>query len=331
MYDVITIGSNTVDVFARTKFSELIKIMKPGGETDLLAYPTGSKILIEELNFSTGGGGTNTAVCLSRLGHKVAYLGKIGNDENGSIIIKDLKKENVGLLVAKGNGNSGYSVILDSLEHDRTILTCKGQNDHLSYREIPLKKLKTRWFYFSSMMGESFRSVEKLSLFAKKNGIKVIFNASSYLAEKGLEYLKTVLSNTEILVLNEDEASTLVGKAKVDEMLKKLLSLGPRIAVITLGKKGSAACDGKSVYYINPADVKVIETTGAGDAFASTFLSGIIRKNNIEYAARLATLNAGSVISHPGAKNKLLTRQEAARLMKSSNIKIVKRRTWPIL
>ena len=74
MYDVITVGSATVDVFAKTHFSELIKIIDPKGETDLLAFPSGSKILIDDLEFTAGGGGTNTAVALSRLGHKVGFL-----------------------------------------------------------------------------------------------------------------------------------------------------------------------------------------------------------------------------------------------------------------
>ncbi len=95
MYDIITVGSSTVDVFAKTKSSGLIKIMDSKGETDLLAYPTGAKILVTELDFTTGGGGTNTAVSLARLGHKVAYLGKMGCGSNAQRIIDELKKEKV--------------------------------------------------------------------------------------------------------------------------------------------------------------------------------------------------------------------------------------------
>src|SRR3989344_1059516 len=120
MYDVITVGSATLDVFAKTKFSELIKIMDSKGETDLLAYPTGSKILIEELEFTTGGGGTNAAVALSRLGHKTAWLGKLGKDENSDYILKKLKEEKVDSLAVRGKAYGGYSIILDSIEHDRT-------------------------------------------------------------------------------------------------------------------------------------------------------------------------------------------------------------------
>ena len=127
MYDVITVGSATIDVFARTRYSELIEIIDTKGEKDLLAFPSGSKILIDELDFTTGGGGTNTAVALSRLGHKVAFLGKLGQGTNSDFIHKNLIKEKIKLLCAHGKGNAGYSVILDTLEHDRTILTYKDR------------------------------------------------------------------------------------------------------------------------------------------------------------------------------------------------------------
>lgn len=324
MYDVITVGSNTVDVFAKTKFSELIKIFKPEGETDLLAYPTGSKILVEELNFTTGGGGTNAAVALSRLGHKVAYLGKLGDDENANFIINHLKKEKIDLIVSKGKGCSGYSLILDSLEHDRTILAFKGQNDKFKFNEIPLKKLRAKWFYFSSMMDESFKTLEKLSFFAKKNNIKVAFNASSYLAEKGKSYLRNLLGNVEILILNKEEAGLLVGSGSVNDMLRELAGLGPNIVVITMGKRGVAAFDGKYFYSGKPNNIKVVETTGAGDAFASSFLSGIIKKGDVEFAMKLGMTNAESVISHHGAKEKLLNYKEIMKALKKRQIKVKK-------
>ena len=326
MYDVITVGSNTVDVFAKTRFSELIKIFKPEGETDLLAYPTGAKILVEELNFTTGGGGTNTAVALSRLGHKVAYLGKLGDDENANFIINHLKKEKIDLIVSKGKGCSGYSLILDSLEHDRTILAFKGQNDKFKFSEVKNKKLKTKWFYFSSMMDESFKTLEKLSFFAKKNNIKVAFNASSYLAEKGKSYLRNLLGNVEILVLNKEEAGLIVGLGDIESMLKELTQLGPKIAVITNGKKGVFAFDGKYFYSGKTNNIKVVETTGAGDAFASSFLSGIIKKGDVKFAIKLGMTNAESVISHHGAKEKLLNYKEIMKVLKKRLIKVKKKK-----
>jgi len=323
MYDIITVGSATVDVFANTE-SELIKIKTSNSEEELIAYPSGSKILIKELRFTTGGGGTNTAVSLARLGHKVGYLGSLGNDENGRKILDLLKKEKIDFIGKLINDTTGYSIILDSIEHDRTILTYKGANDKLKFSDINLKKLKTKWFYFSSMISESFKTLEKLAEFAEKNNIKIAFNPSTYLAKKGKNYLKKILTRTTILVLNNEEASLLVGKNNIKIMLKKLCELGPRIAVITNGKKEINAYDGKNIYTMIPNKIKVVESTGAGDAFASSFLSGMIKKSNIEFALKLGLVNSESVIQHGGAKNKLLKYKEALENIKKSSVKIKK-------
>ncbi|MBI2557688.1 carbohydrate kinase family protein [Candidatus Woesearchaeota archaeon] len=326
MYDVITVGSATLDVFARTRFSELIKIIDPKGETDLLAFPSGSKILIDELEFSTGGGGTNTAVALSRLGHKVAFVGKLGQGTNSDFIHKNLVKEKINLLCSHGNGNAGYSVILDTLEHDRTILVYKGINDDLRHDEIPYKKLKAKWFYFCSMMNESFHTLEKLAEFAQQNRIKIAFNPSIYLAEKGSKYLGGIISKTELLVLNKEEAILLVGNDAIQGLLLKLRGLGPKIVVITDGRNNLYVINQDHIYSAYPPPVKIADATGAGDAFASSFLSGIIRKNDIEFAIKLGIANAQSVISHYGAKNILLTFNEAIKAMKKLKVTIHKKR-----
>ena len=326
MYNVITVGSATVDVFAKTRFSELIKIIDPKGETDLLAFPSGAKILIDELEFTTGGGGTNTAVALSKLGHNVAFLGKLGQGTNSDFIHKNLIKEKIDLLCAHGKGNAGYSVILDTLEHDRTILTYKGVNDKLSYDEIPHNKLKTKWFYFSAMLEESFHTLERLAEFAQQNKIKVAFNPSTYLAEKGSSHLKHIINRTELLILNKEEACLLVGQDSMEGLLFKLKGLGPKIVVITDGKNDLYVIDEKHIYTARPPFVKVVDATGAGDAFASSFLCGILRKNNIEFAIKLGIANAQSVIMHYGAKNILLSFKEAMKAMKKLKIRIHKKK-----
>lgn len=322
MYDVITVGSATLDVFARTRFSELIKIIDPKGERDLLAFPSGSKILIDELEFTTGGGGTNTAVAFSRLGHKVAFLGKLGEGTNSDFIHKGLLKEKIELLCAHGNGNAGYSVILDTLEHDRTILTYKGVNDDLRHNEVPYRKLKTKWFYFSAMLEESFHTLERLAEFAQERDIKVAFNPSTYLAEKGSRHLKNILSRTKLLVLNKEEACLLVGDDDNEGLLLKLKSFGPEIVVITDGKNDLHVIDKNCFYRTKPPAIKVVDATGAGDAFAASFLSGILRKNDVQFAIKLGIVNSQSVISHYGAKNILLTFKEAMKKMKTLDIKV---------
>ena len=325
MYDIITVGSATVDALVKTEFSEMLHGKH---KEEVIAYPVGAKILITEMGITTGGGGTNAAVALSRLGHKVAFVGKIGSKGNSQRVLEELKKEKVdtSFVVRSKTGRTGYSIILDSKKHDRTILTFRGSNNDLKSNEINFKKLKTRWFYFSSMMGTSFKTLENITRYAEKNNIKIAFNISSYLAKKGPSYLGSILKKTNILVLNKEESELLVGKGSIEAMLKKLISLGPEIAAITDREKGVYVLYNNNFYYGKPNKVKVVETTGAGDAFASSFLSGIIRKNDIEFAISLGTTNAESVIQHHGAKEKLLTYNEALKLMKRHPIKVVKKK-----
>lgn len=325
MFDVITVGSATVDVFARTEFCEMIRDRK---KEECIAYPVGSKILIKELILSSGGGGTNAAVALSRLGHKVAFLGKIGAFENSRRVMLDLQKEhvNTSLIVRKKNSRTGYSIILDSVKHDRTILVFRGSNNDLRLNEVKLSRLKTKWFYFSTMMGQSYKTLEKLAFYAEKNKIKIMFNISSYLAKKGIDYLKPILKRTNILVLNKEEAELLAGKGKIQDLLKKLHKAGPEIVAITDGEHGVYVFDQNYFYHANPHKVKVVETTGAGDAFASALLSAIIKKNDVEFAIKLGMTNAESVIKYHGAKNKLLAYNEALRQMKKMPIRVVKKK-----
>ncbi len=313
MYDIITVGSGTIDCFMDTG-SRLFKNVKGS----CVKVPFGSKILVENLEINTGGGGTNCAVSLSRLGLKVAWLGKIGSGSNSRRILEQMKKEKIdtSLVYREKGSRTGFSVILDAKGHDRTILAFKGSNNDLGWNEVKKSKLKAKWLYCSSMVGKSFKTLEKIVAFARKNNIKVAFNPSSYLAKRGAGYLKKMIKNTNLLVMNDEEAGYLTKTRNIKKSLKKLSKMGPEIVVITQGKKGCHAYDGKKAYSIKPHNIKVIEAPGAGDSFASTFLAGIMKKNDIKFALKLALANAESVISHFGAKNKLLTWQEAMKKIK---------------
>lgn len=315
MFDVIAVGSANIDVFVHTA-GFLEKRIR-----GMVAYPVGEKILVEEIRFTTGGGGTNSAVALARLGHKAGFLGVLGKDSNGDMIRKELKKEGVRDLSQQSKRHmTGYSIVLDSTEHDRTIFVYKGANDHLDFR-----KIQARWFYFSTLLGDSYRTLERIAAFAEKNGTKILFNPSSYLAKKGAKFLKNVLDRTEILVLNMEEAKLLVGKGDTEELLGRLRNLGPRIAVITDGKKGVHAFDGNSIYFAKPHLVNVVETTGAGDAFASGFLSGCIKTGDITVGIQHGMLNAESVIRHHGAKNKLLNKREMEKALRNFPVQVSKK------
>jgi ribokinase len=313
MYDVITLGSGTVDVFVKTKKPE---IMKHKGHDDV-CYAIGEKILVDDLHVDTGGGGTNTAVAFSRLGLKTGWIGEIGTDLHAKTILDEMKREKVDFLGGRGRGMTGYSVILTGLEHDRSILAFKGMNDKLAPYEVPWKKLSTKWFYFSAMMNQSFETLKKSALFAKKKGIRYAFNPSMYIAKMGAKALKPIIDGCDLLIMNKEEAQALLGCSCGCKELLAGLQQYAKIAVITDGAKIAHAYNGIELYQLIPQHIKVVETTGAGDAFASGMLAGIIIKKDLKEAMQWGMANAGSVIQHIGAKQQLLTRRQIEKAQKA--------------
>ncbi|MBW2966422.1 carbohydrate kinase family protein [Candidatus Woesearchaeota archaeon] len=320
-YDIITVGSGVVDIFIYTGLHESVAKGKK-----VMCYPIGGKIAVNKIHYDIGGGGTNTAVSFSRLGNKVAYLSKLGED-NCKKILDLLKKEKIDFIGKVGKEFNGFSAILDSKEHHRTIFTYKGSNDFLGKNDLDLKKLNTKWFYFSSMLGKSFKTQQFLASYAHKNKIKIAYNPSEYQAKKGIKYLKKILKYTTILILNLEEAQLLSRKKNLIDVIKKLNAAGPKIVCITNASKPVFVYDGNTnlLYSAMPHDIKVAETTGAGDAFASSFVAGIIKTNSIESSIKLAITNSESVIQHIGAKNKLLTLNEAKKKIKKKKIVISKK------
>jgi len=326
MYDVICVGSATVDAFASTK-TDLVRIYTPHIKEVLIAYPAGTKVLMTTLNFTVGGGGTNSAVSMARMGLKTAYLGKVGKGTNSAFILSLLKKEKVDTrFTIKGKNHSGYSVILDAKGRDRTVLAYKGSNNDLKVSELKLSQLKTKWFYFASMVGESYKTQIQLAKFAVSKKIKIAYNPSSYLTRKGASFLKPLLSRTHLLVLNKEEACNLVGEGTKNELLTRLMALGPQEVIVTDGNKGAFTCFDGVCYEIKPRGIKVVDATGAGDAFASTFVGARIKGKNISDALHLANVNAESVIQDYGAKNRLLSWKELLQGLRKIKYKMIRKR-----
>jgi len=293
-FDVVTFGSAVVDVFVNTDVAEKNK---------LISYPVGTKILIKDMKIDVGGGGTNTAVAFARLGLKTGWIGELGDDENGRKILESLKKEKVKFLGRLVKGElTGYSVILDSGGGDRTILTYKGANDEVSMSDI--KKFKAKWVYFGSSLGKSLQTEKKLAKILKKRNTKLAFNPSMYLIKK--EDLSSLLKLCDILILNKEEAQTLTRKKEnLSENLHKLVAR--KGIVVTTDKDKLISCyDGKKKYFLKPHKVKVVERTGAGDAFASGFVAGLIAGKSIMQSLKLGLRESESVIRYFGAKNNLL-------------------------
>ena len=295
-FDVITFGSAVADVFVSTDVAE---------KKSLICYDVGSKILIKDLKFDIGGGGTNTAVAFSRLGLKTGCICKVGNDENGREILASLLRDNVKFLGSVDKfGMSGFSVILDSKEKNRTILTYKGINDTIGLEDIPLRKLKTNWIYFTSLLGKSYKTQVKLAKLLKSRGTKIAFNPSEYLIKK--INISALLKLSDIIILNKEEAEFLTRKRK--NLLEHLHNLTAKnsMIVITDKNKKISCFNGKKKYFLIPNKIKVVERTGAGDAFASGFVAGQIVGKTIQQSLKLGLRESESVIRYFGAKNRLL-------------------------
>ncbi len=312
IYDVISVGSALIDSFLNSGTKEKNKS---------LCFPLGGKILIDDIDFSVGGGGANTSSCFSHLGLKAGYLGKIGKGYKGEIILNAFKKNKVDFLGVVGEEPSGYSVILESDRKHRAILTFKGVSNDLKFSEINFSKLKTRLFYFTSMEKESFKSQKKIAEFAKKRGIKIAYNPGIYQIKKGIGYIKSILKNTYVLNLNKDEARMLVKKG---DLHKNLSKFGPKIIVISDGENEGGVYDGKYLYRYWPQKTKVKEATGAGDTFGSSFVAGLMRLRNIESAIKVAMINATSVIQKRGAQKGLLNWNQVGKIAKKKKFRIEK-------
>src|SRR5574342_528237 len=209
VYDVICVGGANIDVFITTK-SKDVEIEKIHAHEDV-CLPIGAKILIDTLTTDTGGAGVNTATAFARLGLKTAVISKLGEDMNADLVLNKLKKEKIEFLGRKAAGHTGYSVILSGLQNNRTILTFKGNNNLLTAKDIEWKNLKTKWFYFGTLLGQSWKTQCEIAQYAKKKGIKLLFNPSLYLAEQGMKFLKPVLDACTVLVLNKEEAQAMIG------------------------------------------------------------------------------------------------------------------------
>jgi fructokinase len=233
------------------------------------------------------------------------------------MIKHELEKEHVDFLVKSHSRHlTAYSVVLEAKGKDRSILVYKGASSFLHPEEIP-KGLSANWFYFASVVGTSFKTMDTLSRIAKRNKIDIFFNPSEYMIVNGGKLMKDIVSATTILSLNKEEAQLLTKNrsGNTRELLKSLKAFGPSVCIITNGKEGVHAYDGKEFYFRKARRMYAADTTGAGDAFGAGFLGGWLlndklqQEKRMDLSLKMGLLNSESVISFVGAKKGLLHRK----------------------
>lgn len=331
MFDVITIGSATMDVFVECDDANIVSVRKKDKKTEFMSYPYGSKLEITDFDSQIGGGGINTAVNFANLGLKTAAIFKVGNDIYSKGIFKSFENSSVDLsnVIQKEDETTGFSIILTSFEGDRTVLAHRGANAHIREKEINYEAIKnSKLLYIAPLNGESNRVLDDIVMFAKENNTYVCFNAGSTGIKKGFNFLKKILAFAHIVVMNKEEASMATKielrpdtkdvkysnqmiHPDLKEMFKKLRVSDEQVIVITDGKYGAYAYDGTTYYSCPCFDGPVTSTLGAGDAFASTFCVALGRYNrNIAKALEAASVNSAGVVSEFGATAGLLTFDE---------------------
>ncbi len=329
MFDIITFGSATRDVFIKSKkFKTLRRKEFITGQG--LCFNLGSKIYLNDIFFATGGGGTNTAATFVKQGLKTAYVGRIGNDPGGRVIREEMDKMGVRCFISDDKERrTNYAIILSVSNKGRTILVYHGASHFFKKGDIPFDKLRARWFYIASLSGESSKTLLPIVNWAKKNNIKIAFNPGKIHIKMGINKLKSVLSKLDVLILNQEEASMLanISYKKEREIFKKLDKFIPGIVVMTKGPKGVVVSDGKEIFQAGIfKEKRHIDRTGAGDAFGSGFVSGFIRTGKIEEGIRQGSANGTSMVEHFGAKNGILSRAQFLRDKRWKNFKIIKQK-----
>ncbi len=256
-----------------------------------------------------GGSAANSIVAISQYGGKTFYACKVADDEQGDFYCKDLAAAGVTTLLEKiqTQGSTGKCMVMVTPDAERTMNTFLGITSDFSEEELHLDELKqSEYLYIEGYLVTSDISraaAIKARQVAAENGVKTAMTFSdpamvTYFKEGVTEIFG---DGVDILFCNEEECLTFTGKDNLDEAIKEL---SPKVGklVITLGKEGAMIINGDERIKISAFETKAIDTNGAGDMFAGTFLYGITNGMSDREAGTLASKAASKTVATFGAR-----------------------------
>jgi len=289
-FDVICFGALNVD--------RLYRVNRIAGRDE--------ESFIIDFKEAPGGSAANTAVGLARLGLKTGFIGKVSDNREGKLLLNDFKRQNVdvnGIIVSK-EGRSGVAMGYIDTKGDRALYIDPGVNDSLELKEIDLKYAdNTAFLHLTSFIGEKPFKAQK-ELVRGLRDVRISFDPGELYARKGLIVLKLMIGRSFVMLPSENELKLLTGK-KYDEGSKILIKKGVSIVAVKLGERGCYVTDGKESYLVEPYKVKVVDTTGAGDAFCAGFLYGLIKNKDLYECGRLGNFVASRCIEKVSAREGL--------------------------
>lgn len=309
MFDLISIGDTGIDTYLPINDA---KILKDEG-IEYLSLKYGFKIPVDEGVSVVAGNAANNAVGASRLKLNTAIYTNVGNkddDADDDRIKAKLKKEGVDIryIVEDSNLPSNHNIVL-TFKGERTILT------HHQPFKFHLPDLeKSRWVYLTSMAPNYIETnlIDQLINYIERTGARLAYQPGTFQVKLEAKKQHRILSLADFFILNAEEAVHFLGHEEktpipIKQILKKLADLGPKKVVVTDGGKGSFGYDGEKYYQLECFPAKLVEMTGAGDAYATGVVAGFLHGESLESAMRWGAANSASVVEQIGAQAGLLS------------------------
>ncbi len=305
---IIGIGNALVDVLTQLEDDRLLEELGlPRGSMQLVDAERSAKIQEKSKNLkktmASGGSAANTIHGLAKLGTETAFIGCVGKDETGKVFEEDMKKSGITPRLFYSNTPSGISNVMISPDGERTLGTFLGAALELSPEMLSQKDFEGYdMLHVEGYLVLNHELLETILKLAKAAGLKISLDLASYnVVEDNLEFLQEMVKNyVDIVFANEEESKAFTGK-EPEEALDAIADLVD-IAVVKLGSKGSMVKQGETVTRIAPIKAKAVDTTGAGDLYASGFLYGLANNLGFEKAGYIGSLLSGTVVEVLGAK-----------------------------
>jgi len=304
---VLGMGNALVDIMTRIdKDDFLVKLNLPKGSMQLVDFETADSVMQASSKFeksmASGGSAANTVHGLAKLGVEAAFIGKVGEDEMGEFFKNDLKNSGISSKLLSSKTRSGLAVALVSPDAERTFATYLGAAVELSASDLSNEMfIGYDIFHIEGYLVQNHELIETAIKFAKAAGCKVSIDLASYnVVEDNLDFLKKIVENVDIVFANEEEAKAFTGMEPTNALHK--IADKVHIAVVKIGSKGSMVKTGGKIYTAGVIKANSIDTTGAGDLFASGFLYGMSKELPFDKCLEIGSIVAGNVIEVIGAK-----------------------------
>jgi sugar/nucleoside kinase (ribokinase family) len=308
MMNILGIGNALVDVMTLIDNDNILeKFSLPKGSMQLVNGEISAMIKSGTSGFNrnlvSGGSAANTIHGLAMLGVNTGFIGSIGKDDTGDFFENDMKRAGVKTYLSRRNSVTGTAVALISPGSERTFATHLGAAVELGSVDLNEGYFKDyNILYMEGYLILNKELVETACQIAKKNNMKIALDLASYnvVDAKLADFKEIIEKYIDIVFANEEEAKSFTGLSPVDAL--NSLSMICEIAVIKIGKEGSLIKRGDEVLKISSMPVNCIDTTGAGDLYASGFLYGYENGLSLEKCGMFGSVLAGHVIEIVGAR-----------------------------